>query len=194
MNRLDVRTATPAEQDRVVAALVLAFAADPVSRWSYPEPQQYLTHFPALIRSMGGKAFAHDAAFVVGDMAGAALWLPPDVHPDDAALDAVVLRSANPDHLAILTELFTEMGRYHPPEPHWYLPLLGVDPIAQRQGHGSALLSHTLARIDREHGIAYLDSTNPSNIPLYERHGFEVIGRIQVGDAPPLFPMLRKSR
>jgi hypothetical protein len=41
---------------------------------------------------------------------------------------------------------------------------------------------------------AYLESTNPKNIPLYERHGFEVLGTIQVGTSPAVCPMLRRPR
>ena len=43
-------------------------------------------------------------------------------------------------------------------------------------------------------GLACLESSNPKNIPLYERHGFELLGTIQVGASPPIFPMLRKIR
>jgi hypothetical protein len=31
-------------------------------------------------------------------------------------------------------------------------------------------------------------------VPLYRRHGFEVLGTIQIGDAPPIAPMLREPR
>ena len=41
---------------------------------------------------------------------------------------------------------------------------------------------------------AYLESSHPRNVPLYERHGFEVMGVIQPGDFPPLIPMLRPAR
>ena len=41
---------------------------------------------------------------------------------------------------------------------------------------------------------AYLESSNPRNISLYERHGFEIMGRIQVGDGPLVTPMLRPPR
>jgi ribosomal protein S18 acetylase RimI-like enzyme len=90
--------------------------------------------------------------------------------------------------------VFEHMGRYHPSQPYWYLPLIGVDPVHQRKGYGSALLRHALLQCDRDHAPAYLESTNPANIRLYERHGFEVLDTIQVRSSPPIFPMLRAAR
>jgi hypothetical protein len=29
---------------------------------------------------------------------------------------------------------------------------------------------------------------NPANIPLYQRHGFDILDTIQVGSSPPIFP------
>jgi GNAT superfamily N-acetyltransferase len=95
---------------------------------------------------------------------------------------------------AAVFAVFEEMGRYHPREPHWYLPLIGIDPVSQRKGYGSALLQHVLAQCDRDHAPAYLESTNPVNIPLYERHGFKVLATIQVESSPPISPMLRAAR
>src|SRR5262249_8485856 len=90
--------------------------------------------------------------------------------------------------------LFQQMAGYHPHEPHWYLPLIGVDPACQGKGFGDALMAHALARCDREGTPAYLESTNPRNISLYRRHGFEALGEIRVGESPPLVPMLRRAR
>ena len=84
-----------------------------------------------------------------------------------------------------------QMEKYQPSEPHWHLPLIGVDPIKQGNGYGSALLQYALDKIDKEGEIAYLENSNPLNTPLYERHGFEVLGTIQVDDAPPMYPMIR---
>ena len=89
---------------------------------------------------------------------------------------------------------FSTDGFYHPGEAHLYLPLIGVDPAHRGKGCGAALLRHALRQCDRDHLAAHLESTNPANIALYQRHGFEVRGTIQVGSAPPLFPMLRAAR
>ncbi len=74
------------------------------------------------------------------------------------------------------------------------LPLVGVDPRCRHQGYGSMLLRHTLAQCDRDHAPAYLESSNPANIPLYERHGFVALGAIQEGSSPTIVPMLRAAR
>ena len=153
----------------------------------------YLAHFPEFVRLFGGKAFEHGSAYLVDGCAGAALWLPPGVEPDQERLGALLERTV-PDHIREdLFGVLDLMGHHHPSEPHWYLPLIGVDGNLQGRGHGSAMLRHTLSICDGERKAAYLESTNPRNIPLYERHGFEVIGTIQVGASPPIYPMVRRN-
>jgi hypothetical protein len=51
-----VRTATQADEAVAIGVVVLAFAADPVARWTWPDPAQYLAHFPAFVRAFGGNA------------------------------------------------------------------------------------------------------------------------------------------
>jgi ribosomal protein S18 acetylase RimI-like enzyme len=87
-----------------------------------------------------------------------------------------------------------QMDEFHPTEPHWYLPLIGVDVIKRGRGYGSALLRHALERCDRDHLPAYLDATSPLSKPLYERYGFEELGVIQAGSSPPMWPMQRRPR
>ena len=189
-----IKTVTQSDQASAIAAVVLAFGADPAARWTWPDPQQYLTHFPGLVDALGGKAFAHGGAYRTGGYAGVALWLPPDVRPDEDALVALLQRTGSASIQKDLFAVFEQMERYHPRDPHWYLPFIGVDPSRQGKDYGSALMEHTLEACDRDHAPAYLESSNPKNIPLYERHGFELLGTIQVGTSPPIFPMLRKPR
>lgn len=189
-----VKTATAAEEATVIDVVVLAFSADPAARWTWRDPQQYLMHFPRFVKAFGSKAFSHGSAYYVDGYAGAALWLPPEVQPDEEALITLVQGTASEQSQEHVFGVLEQMGRYHPSEPHWYLSLMGVDPFHQGQGLGSALMQHALIPCDRDRKLAYLESTNTKNIPLYERHGFDLLGTIQVGTSPPIFPMLRKPR
>jgi ribosomal protein S18 acetylase RimI-like enzyme len=66
--------------------------------------------------------------------------------------------------------------------------------MSQGRGYGSALLRHVVEGCDRQQILAYLEATSPRNMRLYARHGFEVLGTIQVGTLPPLYPMVRTPR
>lgn len=186
--------ATASDEASIIDVLVRANWADPAARWVWPDSQRFLMHFPSFVRAFGGKAFAHGSAYYVDGYIGAALWLPPDVHPDENALIALLQRTVSDQIQKDVFAVFEQMGRYHPSEPHWYLPLMGVDPSQQSKGFGSALLQHTLMQFDRNNKLAYLESSNPRNIPLYKRHGFELLGTIQTGTSPSIAPMLRRPR
>jgi ribosomal protein S18 acetylase RimI-like enzyme len=72
--------------------------------------------------------------------------------------------------------------------------MIGVDPAHQGKGHGDALMRHALEQCDRDGLPAYLESTNPRNLSLYRRHGFEALGTIQASSSPSVVPMLRPRR
>lgn len=187
-----IKTATTPDEAPSVAVVALAFSTDPAARWTWPDPQQYLAAFPNFVRALGGKAFAHGSAYYVGGYAGAALWLPPGVRPDEEAVSSLLQTTGSALAQKDLFAVFEQMERYHPAEPHWFLPFIGVDPSQQGKGYGAALMRHALIPCDRDRALAYLESSNPKNIPIYEHYGFELLGTIQVGSSPPIFPMLRK--
>jgi ribosomal protein S18 acetylase RimI-like enzyme len=116
------------------------------------------------------------------------------VHPNEEAMVAIVESTVAASTRAELYAVLEQMGSYHPAEPHWYLPLIGVAAAAQGKGCGGALLGFALERFDEQSQMAYLESTNPRNISLYKRHGFEELGEIQVGSSPTIVPMARRPR
>jgi ribosomal protein S18 acetylase RimI-like enzyme len=122
------------------------------------------------------------------------MWLPPGVGPDEEALGAVLEAGVATERQGEVFALLEEVGAAHPDEPHWFLPAIGVDPAVQGRGAGAALMTRSLERCDAEHAVAYLESSNPRNIDFYERLGFEVVGRMQVGESPVLTAMLRPPR
>lgn len=189
-----VRVMTSADEDAAAQTVVLAFAADPMARWTWPNARRYLEAMPRMVRAFGSKAFESGTAYCTDDYGATALWLPPGVQSDEEGLGAViestVARARRPETDAV----FEQMAAFHPTAPHWYLPLIGTDPAHQGKGLGDALMAYALEQCDRDHAPAYLESSNPRNIPFYRRHGFEVMGEIQVGSSPTLVPMLRPPR
>jgi ribosomal protein S18 acetylase RimI-like enzyme len=173
---------------------MMAFASDPIMRWMWPEAHEYLRHFPALVRGFGGRAFENGTAYTTGDFRGGSLWLPPGVAPDGDALDKLFKDTTTEPVRSEVFPILEQMGESHPHEPHWHLAFIGVDPMHRGKGTGAALLRYALARIDEQGLHSYLESSNPANISLYQRHGFEVIREIRVGGSPPVFPMLRVPR
>lgn len=187
-----VNTVTGATAGSAIAAVVMGFSTDPVARWMYPDPADYLRWFPSFVRAFAGRAIESRSAYISAGSNGAALWLPPGVHPDDEAIVSVAFGTTSEKIQRDLLPLFEAMGDGHPDEPHWYLPMIGVESHMQGQGIGAALMRHALERVDADRMPAYLESSNPRNISLYRRFGFEVVGTIKIGSAPPLYPMLRK--
>ena len=189
-----VRIAQITDRDAVLNTLMLAFSSDPCLRYVLDTPEKLLRGFHAFADAMGGAALDEGTAWIADDIAGAALWLPPSVTSDREAMMAVIGELAREEKLPVLAEVGDTIARHHPEEPHWYLAMIGVDPGRQGRGYGSALLRASLRRCDEEGVIAYLESSNPKNVPLYERHGFEVIGFVQAGDFPGIHPMVRQPR
>src|SRR5262245_49325941 len=124
----EVRSATPDEMPQAIAAIVAAFLTDPVARFAWPSPHDYLRGMPLATREFAGGSFEHGTAYVSADFCGAALWLPPGVHPNGEALERVFRETASPEHLDDVLATFEKMEQSHPKEPHWYLPMIGVEP------------------------------------------------------------------
>lgn len=191
---IGVSKADASERGRCIAALVAAFVEDPLLRWMLPDPATYLEFFPRVVTFYGGRAFEHASAYRSDDFGASALWLPPGVGPDEDALGAVMTEAVDSQRLGEVFAVFEAVGKAHPAEPHWFLPAIGVDSVRQGRGYGSALLARSLEACDREHSIAYLEASNPRNVPLYQRFGFEIVGEIQTGSSPIVTPMVRRAR
>jgi ribosomal protein S18 acetylase RimI-like enzyme len=188
----EVKSAGANVQASVVSTIVLGFAADPMARWAWPDSSEYLRIMPQFVKAIGGRAFENGTAYITEGARAAALWLPPGIEPDEAAMGAVMAQTLRPETADDMEFILQGMAEHHPSEPHWYLPLIAADPNWVGQGLGTSLMKHALRRCDEEGITAYLESSNPRNISLYERHGFRVIGAIQHGSSPTMRPMLRR--
>ena len=180
------------DRRRAVATLTLAFSSDPVMRWGWPDPKRYLTYWPLIAEAFGGAAFDHGTAHGLEDCVAVALWLPPGVGPDGETVMGLMRESMDDQTFEDINGVFEQMDELHPTDDHWYLPLTGVDPVAQGRRLGTTLLRHALKTCDSDGLPAYLEATSPRSRNLYARHGFNIVQTIQAGTSPPLWAMLRE--
>ncbi|HVT63557.1 MAG TPA: GNAT family N-acetyltransferase [Mycobacteriales bacterium] len=199
---MTVRRATAADADLLGDVLADAFADDPVISWLIPPGVDNRgDRLKAFFTAMSRMYLRFDKpCYIAGDGLGAALWGPPGSWAlpmtDMTDADVEPFITAFGDRLGISTELQLQVEGLHPAEPpHFYLAYLGARRSSQGHGHGSRLMQEVLTQADSDAVPAYLESSNSRNVPLYERHGFKVVGEFQaLNDGPTIWRMWRDPR
>lgn len=187
--------------DAAGAAMARAFFIDPIMAYMFPDEYERRRlapwHFSAFIRYgyLFGEVFTTS-----GSPDGTAVWFRPgESELTDERVEQAGLNRA-PDVLgadawARFNSVCDYVERLHPkevPEPHWYLPLLGVDPRLQGQGAGGALLKVILDRADKDGLAAYLWTAKARNVPFYQRYGFAVLTQgVEPQSSIPFWTMRR---
>lgn len=197
---IEVRRATEEDVPALAGVLARAFTDDPPFHWVFRDNETRHDRLTALFGlALVGVFLPKGEVYTTTDLGGAALWEPRPGEPagdDEGAFAAAMAASGFlPEEADRMQTYLGMMGDAHPEEPaHWYLGVLGVDLPRQGQGIGSACMAPVLARLDDAGDPAYLESSNEKNLPLYERHGFRVVGVLDLPDGPPLWRMWREPR
>jgi len=197
-----VHTVGEAQAEQAISALTLAFSTDPVIRRFYPDPRDHLAYFPEMMRIQIDQPIKRHSAYYVKGFSAAAIWFPPagpdsDTEAEKAArkkMEELIAGTAHKDGNDDVFAAAEKVGKAHPKEPHWYLFAIGADPHHQNEGLGSILMKHALPKVDADGAMAYLESSSTRNVPFYERHGFEVVEVVQIGDSPTFSLMARQPR
>jgi GNAT superfamily N-acetyltransferase len=171
------RPAGPGDLDRVVEIIVGAFYADPVWAWAFPDPDLRRAQHRRFWRLYVEGAARYSSVWLNAEETSAAVWIPPggtELTPDqEASVEPLLIELLGRAGAARVMDAGDAFERAHPREPgHHYLSLLGTDPAHRGKGLGLALLRQTLTRADSDGLPAYLEASNPVNVPLYERYGF----------------------
>jgi GNAT superfamily N-acetyltransferase len=185
----------------LAASLAEAFATDPLFSHALPVERTRLPRLAWLIRRLIRYTLRSGSLIADDGLTGAALWLGPDrPFPDEAAmafsgmiLAPFVVGVPGLVRLSRAQEMMARERRRGPAR-HLYLFMLGVRPGEQGRGLGSALLAPMLARADREGIPCLLETNKERNLPLYERHGFEVLSHGMIGGVCPYWAMRRNPK
>lgn len=178
-----------------------AFVDDPVFGWLLSGRKDIARRLPLVFSAfaVGAQHKSDGQVLVTSERTAAAVWLPPNAWktPTKELLQQgpKLIRAFGPGVVRALS-LLTRIEKHHPTEPHWYLEAIGTVPEARGRGVGPTVLTPVLDRCDSDGVPAYLESSNPRNIPFYERHGF--VRRPAFADlpagCPTITPMWRDPR
>lgn len=171
--------------------LARAFYDDPVFSWFLPaEGSRHRRLRRFFVTGLHHESLRHGAvevACVDGRVAGAAAWIPPGTSFGTEASALPGYLRAFGRRLVIVAQYQSVAVRARPrEEPHWYLAVIGVDPVRQGYGVGAALLRSRLRRCDEEGRPAYLESSKLENVPLYQHFGFHVAGTLGLPEGAPV--------
>jgi ribosomal protein S18 acetylase RimI-like enzyme len=193
---VEAEPARPADLDSIAAMMARALLGSPTWTWAFPDPERRFVALRAIWRFDLGSGLPHGWVWKVEDGASASLWYPPGTIGSDPSegerFERVLEASLSPAEAKLMREVFERFETHHPHEPHYYLSLLATDPDHAGRRLGTALLADNLARIDAAESAAFLETTNPVNLPLYERFGFRPCGEFGLpAEGPTVAQMWR---
>lgn len=91
-------------------------------------------------------------------------------------------------------KMILEFDRRHIKEPHWYVLVIGVRPDRQGRGLSRSLLQPVIDAADAQGVACYLENSNPANLPIYRKFGFDVAEElVPVRGSPKIWLMKRAS-
>ena len=171
----------PAELGAASRLLARAFSADPIITHFLSDPARREAALPAFFAAVLEVALpAHQtyAARDGSDLLGVAAWFSPSGSDIDATAQERaedherLVRVLFPSSADALFSGFAELEKFHPQEPHWYLPFVGLEDGYRGKGIGRLLLEPVLTAADEGGTICYLETPFSQTHAFYESLGF----------------------
>ena len=198
-DHLPSRAATVADAPGVAACLASAFHKDPLwGEWMFPSEATRVRGMLRFMEFWAGCEVRRPWMRVTQKCESVAAWVAPgeiELTGEDEERLGHLLRDLLGERASEVEEVFEQFDAHHPQDrPHFYLSWWATHSDHSGQGVGSALMNETLALIDAEHMPAYLESTNPANLPRYEALGFVTRDTLGPPNGPVVTTMWRDAR
>ena len=170
------RLAVQADHARIVGTIVAAFDRDPAFRAFFGPGPEFAELATAYAMVQTERRASVGSVWLTADGDATALWTPP---ADTVALPASTF-DPPAEAAARLHEYDTAVDAFLPVEPHWYLGILASHPSRRGQGLGRRVAEPGLAAARAAGVPAVLETTNPDNVPMYQRSGWRVTAELDV--------------
>jgi ribosomal protein S18 acetylase RimI-like enzyme len=178
-----------------------AFQESPVYIYAYPNADIRKKNLPRAFESVLRYGMKYGRVTTTSDrMEGVLVWTRPEsmkmtvgrMWRSGALWPAVRIGIRASVRMSRINDFIEKKHRELAPFDHWYLLLLGVDPVYQRKGYGGRLLRSMLVAADVAGLPCYLETTTEENVAFYRHFGFGVIDEFMVPGTPvKIWVMLR---
>jgi ribosomal protein S18 acetylase RimI-like enzyme len=181
----------PEHYANAAAVLGRAFIDDPLTSALVPEPREPVQRarrlaglFTVVLRLQRGDGQPVFGVFEDGRLIAAAV-VEGTMHASAGGAVAsgllslpTMVRAVGWGGVRRAIKLVDALARNHPPRPHLYLNILGVEPSFQGRHCGLAILNHLRELVETRSDLdgVYLETATEANVAYYTRHGYEVIG------------------
>jgi len=172
--------------DAAANSLAKAFMNDPLQNYTFPDEQERKERSPAHFKAGVEYGMRFGEVYITSQAEGVVVCLPPNK-------TEITPERAEEGGLTRLPELMGEeqagrffsvlefIGTYHNqdvPEPHWYIMILGVDPVHHGKGWGKTLLEPVMKKAEANGEPVYLETAQPANVSFYEKQEFRVLREV----------------
>jgi GNAT superfamily N-acetyltransferase len=168
----EITIATPADRGRIIGSLVAAFTNDPVLRYLFPDEATYPRYAAGFFGHLFDKRVHKETIWTIGHGASAAIWEPPAAK--DGSPNEILAAQLPADALARVHAYDDAVHAVLPTAPFWYLGVLGTHPDHAGRRWGHAVMTAGLRRAAADGLPAILETSNPANVEVYRRAGWEV--------------------
>lgn len=129
----------------------------------------------------------HGRVWVSESLDAVAVWSTPDSGGAEEVMAELLPTLVNlaGDRADAYASAEGAMEQHRPAEPVWFLGTVGVRPGAQGRGLGRAVVGAGLREADAAGVPAFLETSAPGNVRLYESLGFRATAEYDLPDGGP---------
>ena len=165
----------------VTDILTNSFADNKSVNYIIKQDKNKTEHLKKLMNYSFDVCYSFGEVFLSNDKKGCALILFPDKKKSTIWLDIKLIFSCiglSNIRKAMLRE--SKIKKLQPNQLMYYLWFIGVDPVAQNEGTGTALMNEIIRESELLQRPIFLETSTLKNIPWYKKFGFKIYNKLDL--------------
>ena len=173
-----MRKASIMDKTHVIQILAKSFSDNKSVNYVVKQDQKKEDRIKALMEYSFDVCYAFGEVWMSNDDQACALILFPD--KKKTSLRTILwdvklaLSVIGIDRVNTVLKRESMIKNNHPKDSFAYLWFIGVNPIEQNKGIGTAFIQEVIAECERKRRPIYLETSTQKNIPFYKKFGFEI--------------------